>query len=370
MGSLGVVVVVALIVLLSVSNGSSIDLGDKNNNNNNNQDDIQKKSLNLLKHKNARNLIYGGEDAPMDRYPYTVSLQVKGKHVCGGSLITSNLVLTAAHCFKQEGIDGNTLVVTNPYQLSNPLPYTNESFDIEDFVIHPHYVFCFKFSTYYHDVAIIKLSENISNQSSFVRLNTDPVPPNSPVQVMGWGQTETQEEGADVLQVTNLYSLSTSECQRLDDELMEFTTSDMICAKADGKDSCGGDSGGPLIIKGNNLTDDVQVGIVSFGPDTCASEFSSGVYCRIDSEFDWIRSQVCGFSDNTAPSYFKCTQIIVWESQYPIPGVPDECFPRITYNTEPSSNDEPKATSSSPITTNYSILLLLWSLGSSSFYVL
>ena len=43
--------------------------------------------------------IIGGENAAKYRYPYMVSLTTeRGSHICGGSLITPDVVLTAAHC--------------------------------------------------------------------------------------------------------------------------------------------------------------------------------------------------------------------------------------------------------------------------------
>lgn len=42
-------------------------------------------------------------------------------------------------------------------------------------------------------------------------------------------------------------------------------TDSMLCAARSGKDSCQGDSGGPLIIAGSNATEDVQIGVVSWG---------------------------------------------------------------------------------------------------------
>mmetsp|Transcript_11578 Transcript_11578/g.25015 ORF Transcript_11578/g.25015 Transcript_11578/m.25015 type:complete len:640 (-) Transcript_11578:329-2248(-) len=42
--------------------------------------------------------IIGGSEAPSTRYPYAVSLQDRLGHFCGGSLISPNVVLTAAHC--------------------------------------------------------------------------------------------------------------------------------------------------------------------------------------------------------------------------------------------------------------------------------
>ena len=42
--------------------------------------------------------VIGGTETDLGRYPYAVSLQGKGRHFCGGSLIAPNVVLSVAHC--------------------------------------------------------------------------------------------------------------------------------------------------------------------------------------------------------------------------------------------------------------------------------
>ena len=44
--------------------------------------------------------IYRGRDAQVGQYPYQVSIQTSGVHVCGGSIISEKWILTAAHCLE------------------------------------------------------------------------------------------------------------------------------------------------------------------------------------------------------------------------------------------------------------------------------
>ncbi len=60
-----------------------------------------------------------------------------------------------------------------------------------------------------------------------------------------------------------------------------------ICAWDNFRDTCKGDSGGALVLKGVNGHDDVQVGIVSFGSPDCGNGLP-GVYTRVEPYMPWI----------------------------------------------------------------------------------
>ena len=78
----------------------------------------------------------------------------------------------------------------------------------------------------------------------------------------------------------------------------------MVCAYSNDQDACKGDSGGPMIRPGETVTDDVQIGIISWGLG-CALDSFPGVYGRISLEYDWIVQNVCEMS-KSPPSYFGC----------------------------------------------------------------
>ncbi len=68
-------------------------------------------------------------------------------------------------------------------------------------------------------------------------------------------------------------------------------------------DTCYGDSGGPLIIPGEDSTEDIQIGVVSWGID-CSGGYP-GVFSRVSTAYDWIREQVCKESIDP-PASFSC----------------------------------------------------------------
>ena len=46
--------------------------------------------------------IVGGAVSSEGEWPWQASLQVRGRHICGGTLIADRWVITAAHCFQEE----------------------------------------------------------------------------------------------------------------------------------------------------------------------------------------------------------------------------------------------------------------------------
>ena len=122
---------------------------------------------------------------------------------------------------------------------------------------------------------------------------------------------------SSVLMETDVYAVSNEECSKSQGNVATdfgqvFTTmegqitNNMLCAWANGTDGCQGDSGGPLVVKGNTPEEELLVGVVSWGLG-CAEEEFPGVYSRISAQYDWIREQVCGHSDEP-PDYLQCTE--------------------------------------------------------------
>ena len=79
---------------------------------------------------------------------------------------------------------------------------------------------------------------------------------------------------------------------------------DMLCAGGNGtRDTCNGDSGGPLLVVGDDPSDALQVGVTSWGP-TCGHVIP-GIYHRTSASFEWIRKGICELS-MAPPDYLSC----------------------------------------------------------------
>ena len=254
--------------------------------------------------QDERELIVGGIFSPIYRYPYMVTIRYSREnsstisHSCGGTLIAPDVVLTAAHCYNPQW--GLPQVIVGDFDLKNS-DDGGELFDAEVLAVHPEW----KELIVMNDIMLLQLKGGQSTHAP-VKLNTDsnvPSSANEQVTVVGWGSTDPNGVNiADKLSEATLEYIPMSTCGR---------PSTVICAQdLDGvhnEDACKGDSGGPLLIKGTNVGEDTQIGLVSAGPFPC-NKPSPGLYVRISEYIPWIAQNVCS-SSISPPSYFQCDGI-------------------------------------------------------------
>jgi len=230
----------------------------------------------------------GGQAAQEGEYPWQVALVPNGEDVpyCGGSLITSRTVLTAAHCGNENFLDFK--VVVGKHQTN----FSGEKFSPGSWTSHPEY----DPSTYDNDFAIITLESPVTFSDS-VRPVCLPSPSSLyegvEATVTGWGTLQSGGIQPEVLQEVDVDTMSNEECTKPLYVYKEEITENMICAAAPGKDSCQGDSGGPLIAKKSGTSYFDLIGVVSWGYG-CARPNSPGVYSRITQQLDWINEEKTG----------------------------------------------------------------------------
>jgi len=252
--------------------------------------------------------IIGGGEAKKGRYPYLASLTHDRSHTCGGSLIADDIILSAAHCWEYfDGVDLGRHDVTNKNE-------NFERYNIEKFVKHPQYRDAT--GSYDNDFMIAKLWG--WSEKQVASINKDASLPNSGEQlhVMGWGVTDTDtKQPADKLKDVSVDYMGNVECRNKKGSLDGFSqiftlqdriTGNMMCAADAGEDACQGDSGGPLIQKRIFAKSDVQVGVVSWGLG-CADPVFPGIYSRISSQYNWIKSVVCDMAEKPPPA-FGCSK--------------------------------------------------------------
>ena len=224
--------------------------------------------------------VVGGSAAPAGAYPFMASLQDDtGFAFCGGSVVASTWVLTAAHCVPDGDADG-LFVVTGRDDLANT--GAGQRLRVAEVHVHPDY----ENST--HDAALLRLAAPTS--STPIRLATaadDALEtPGTLVKVTGWGDTLPTMGlfSTNRLQEADLEVVSDDDCGTTN---FGFDAPTGVCAAALLKDSCQGDSGGPLFATTGSGR--VQIGIVSYGTSCALPEFP-GVYSEVNNTAirNWI----------------------------------------------------------------------------------
>ncbi|XP_040068026.1 trypsin delta-like [Ixodes scapularis] len=229
--------------------------------------------------------IVGGRPAVAKEFPWIVSIQTElNVHKCAGSIISADVILTAAHCLENT-IPKEIRVHAGFINLKNAEPYKQVRFASE-FIFHEDYAAHAKL--YKNDVALIRLSRPFNLEESHGYIGTICIPESSSIArnivAAGWGDLSHNGQSPDSLMTAKVSIQSSHMCTR---QSKLYVQSVMFCASSPGKDTCKGDSGGPVLQEKGNVT--VQVGIVSFGRG-CAE--TPGYYVRLSSFTSWIEDQM------------------------------------------------------------------------------
>jgi len=230
-------------------------------------------------------IVGGTKVLSKDEFPWMVSLQkrvVPGnqfEHFCGGSLIDKKWVLTAAHCVENRTPDRVLIGLTD---LTEDESSSAKTARIERVFVNEDYYRL-------DDIALLELKDELDGiELMYLNLDDASIETEGTIlRVIGWGHTEEDSETiSDELQQVDVPVYDEEACKTSYAGLND----DQICAGyvAGGRDSCAGDSGGPLFhIDSSNRV--AQVGIVSFGTGCARSEFP-GVYTRVRNYINWIES--------------------------------------------------------------------------------
>lgn len=232
--------------------------------------------------------IVGGIEAEEGEWPWMVALISMGQRAyegqfCGGSLIGSQWVITAAHCTEGQNPE-DIEVLIGAHHLSDD---EGQRFRVDRIIQHPNYDPFIMDS----DIALIHLTTPTSQETIDLVESRDPdglTIPFTAATVIGWGATDPYSTNypTELRQVTvpilpSIFALRAYGSQKF--------TINMIAAglPIGGKDTCSGDSGGPLIVPDNSGSGWVLGGITSWGLG-CAQPRHPGVYTRLSRFTNWV----------------------------------------------------------------------------------
>uniref|UniRef100_A0A6P6YBE7 Mite allergen Der p 3-like n=1 Tax=Dermatophagoides pteronyssinus TaxID=6956 RepID=A0A6P6YBE7_DERPT len=297
--------------------------------------------------------IVGGIESSLNSWPWMVGIYRQKRFICGGSIIGSKYILTAAHCVTRGGGGGggnSTTIMAENLKIfigNNRLPVDTKRLNktTATTILRPnddnnwlrmleqqngqllsvekvisHELYSSKFIL--NDIALLILNETINLNDSILnaiclptsKIN-DKIIDGKNTTIIGWGH---QQEGGFVtnhLHEVQIPIINNEQCKKIYGS--KRINDKHICAafKNGGHDSCQGDSGGPMIMIDNQDDDDsddddedqdddddndqryYQIGIVSWGRG-CARPNQPGVYTRVDKYIQWILKQICSNNNN------------------------------------------------------------------------
>lgn len=216
--------------------------------------------------------VVNGSSASEGQFPFMAAItDATLFQFCGGTVIGSSWILTAAHCVVDEQASG-LRVITGRTDLGSS---GGQVLSVSSIHVSPLY------DGNGNDVALLHLSSPTTSPA--IRLSgsadNDLEADGAPVTTAGWGDTLPTEGlfSTNHLQYADLKVMGDSKCGG---RMIGFDAATGVCANELLKDSCNGDSGGPLwAVKGGVK---IQIGIVSYGY-SCAIPEVPGVYSEVNS---------------------------------------------------------------------------------------
>ncbi|XP_011202411.2 trypsin 3A1 [Bactrocera dorsalis] len=233
-----------------------------------------------VRDRNRENLIIGGQKVPIDGAPWVVSIVRNHQLICAGSLLTNDVVLTAASCIK--AVEPAELLVrggTTAFKNSGKLRRIKET------IHHPKYVE----GSHAYNVALLHLLRPFNHTDDHVGQvklpDVDSTLP-SAINIYGWGlsSNKTNVIMTKNLRFTKTKIYSDKKCaQYLTEE--EEDTDYVFCSGDRTKisDICTDDPGSAAIFN-----DNVQFGVVSDGG--ACSETRTTILTNLAKHTRWIKN--------------------------------------------------------------------------------
>jgi len=234
--------------------------------------------------------VIAGQTAARGSWPWQVLVLMNGRAGCGGTLVSSRWVVTAAHCVAGSR-DPRTYTVRAGEHNRNSNERSEQTISVEKVVKHGSY----NPRTMNNDIAMFKLSKPVKFGKYVQSACLPSGPASGECYITGWGKTRHPGSMTSVLQQGKLKVVASGVCQRHNQAggIPIPVTSAMVCAGDGGKSptsGCHGDSGGPFVCRNGGVWE--LHGAVSYGSGTCESTKSYTVFANIFHFKSWVEGNM------------------------------------------------------------------------------
>uniref|UniRef100_D9HQ21 Seminal fluid protein HACP002 n=1 Tax=Heliconius erato TaxID=33431 RepID=D9HQ21_HELEA len=229
--------------------------------------------------------IVSGVNTSIAAVPWQVSLREKTYPICGGSVVTSIWLLSAAHCLLRSKASELSVRLGSSWKT-----HGGEMYDVKETYVHPKYAR----NTKVNDVGLIQLYSPLRFSPRVLPIGIvakeTRLPANQAAIVSGWGKLRESGPSATFLQSSTIKTIAMKLCRHSGLDRNPIDPASMFCAGSFSQpspDACQGDSGGPIVSEG------VLIGVVSWGLG-CARGNFPGVYTRLSNPviWDWVHEHI------------------------------------------------------------------------------
>ena len=264
-------------------------------------------------HSEVGTRIINGASTSKARYPYFSSVWIGCRNdqtgdfdmsyctgYCGGTLVASDVVMTAAHCLYD--VDVNLLAIIVGWHDDAKIQYRRQMRRGVELAIHDGFTSKLLQRPYPkvgNDIALIRLDRDAPAESVPISLNVREVPAGSKGRIIGHGDTMAGDPNDASISSTGASEVLLGGYENIIADCSRYPPvfADTLCGGGTDQSTCAGDSGGPILLEGVDDGVDIQIGIASFGESSCRTGMKmnrpSTKYTDVAYHHKWI-SDVLG----------------------------------------------------------------------------
>ncbi|XP_060065314.1 chymotrypsinogen B-like [Ylistrum balloti] len=231
--------------------------------------------------------IVGGQSASEGQWPWQVSFHDVTGHFCGGSLISDQWIVTAAHCL-QRHTPTEVTIHLGEHHLDS-ISGNEKKLTTSEWVVHPAYAPSQRGTP--NDIALVKLEGPVDISGHYVRTTClpgalDVFDGTDHCIISGWGNSMGTGDEKYLQHIT----VPITPTQACNESWNGVINDRHVCVGHGDVGACSGDSGGPLVCLRDGLY--VLAGVTSWGSFSCQHFGYPNIYTRVTSYLEWIKSVV------------------------------------------------------------------------------